>query len=91
MIFTLFLFVILVVCIWIIAKFHFIIELDENEVERSDDTKASKNEDIRLRLGSLAQSHSQNHQQYRLNNASSHKNYKGKYILSLPANCRYTF
>ena len=77
------LFVILVVCIWIIAKFNFITELDENEVERSDDTKASKNEDIRLRLGSLAQSHSQNHQQYRLNNASSHKNYKGnKYILS---------
>ena len=46
-------------------------------MERSDDTKASKNEDIRLRLGSLAQSHSQNQQQYRLNNASSHKNYKG--------------
>ena len=49
-------------------------------MERTDDkTKSSKNEEIRLRLGSTEQSHGQNHlPQYRLNNQTSHKTYKGK-------------
>ena len=49
-------------------------------MERTDDkTKSSKNEEIRLRLESNEQVHGQNHlPQYRLNNASSHKTYKGK-------------
>ena len=57
-------------------------EGEENEVERTDDkTKSSKNEEIRLRLGSTEQSHGQNHlPQYRLNNQPSHKTYKGKKI-----------
>ena len=59
------------------------LEGEEAEVERTDDKiKASTNEDIRLRLGSIEQSHGQNHQ-YRLNNISSHKTYKGK-IHSFP-------
>ena len=59
---------------------YYLLESEENEVERTDDkAKSSTNEDIRLRLGSIEQSHGQNHQQhYRLNNVSSHKNYKGK-------------
>ena len=49
-------------------------------MERTDDkAKSSTNEDIRLRLGSIEQSHGQNHQQhYRLHNVNSHKTYKGK-------------
>ena len=56
------------------------LEGDEHEADRTDDkTKSSKNEEIRLRLGSNEQVHGQNHlPQYRLNNASSHKTYKGK-------------
>ena len=59
-------------------------EGEENEVERTDDkTKSSKNEEIRLRLGSTEQSHGQNHlPQYRLNNQTSHKTYKGKKIFN---------
>ena len=41
------------------------LEREENEVERTDDkAKSSINEDIRLRLGSIEQSHGQNHQQH---------------------------
>ena len=60
------------------------LEREENEVERTDDkAKSSINEDIRLRLGSIEQSHGQNHQQhYRMNNVNSHKNYKGKLFTS---------
>ena len=49
-------------------------------MERTDDkTKSSKNEEIRLRLGSTEPGHGQNHlPQYRLNNQGSHKTYKGK-------------
>jgi hypothetical protein len=62
---------------------HYLLESEENEVERTDDkAKSSTNEDIRLRLGSIEQSHGQNHQQhYRLNHVSSHKNYKGTLFL----------
>ena len=60
--------------------FILFLEGDEHEADRTDDkTKSSKNEEIRLRLGSNEQVHGQNHlPQYRLNNASSHKTYKGK-------------
>ena len=64
---------------------YYLLESEENEVERTDDKakSSSTNEDIRLRLGSIDQSHGQNHQQhYRLNNVSSHKNYKGKLFSS---------
>ena len=61
-------------------SFILFLEGDEHEADRTDDkTKSSKNEEIRLRLGSNEQVHGQNHlPQYRLNNASSHKTYKGK-------------
>ena len=61
-------------------ELHFLLFLEgeEYEVDRTDDkTKSSINEELRLRLGSAE--HGQNHlPQYRLNNHSSHKTYKGK-------------